>query len=129
PVAGITKVVEQSIRYAESLTDNVYAIYVAFDEESAKQMKEKWDQFKPEVRLLIAHSQYRSIVKPVGRMIDFIRNGAKGKGYAITVLIPQFIPKRSWHNILHNQSSFFLRTYLLYSKNVTVTTVPYRFKK
>ncbi|GAA3322507.1 hypothetical protein GCM10020331_042660 [Ectobacillus funiculus] len=41
PVAGITKVVEQSINYAESIGDRVFAVYVAFDREDEIRMKKK----------------------------------------------------------------------------------------
>jgi hypothetical protein len=44
-------------------------------------------------------------------------------------LIPQFIPKKKWHNILHNQSSLLIRAVLLYRKDVIVTTVPYHLKE
>ncbi|MFD3448404.1 APC family permease [Microbacteriaceae bacterium 4G12] len=129
PVAGITKVVEQSINYAQSIGDQVFAVYVAFDHESEMQMKKKWEQWKPEVRLLTVPSAYRTLTRPLIKLIDTIEGKAIESNYTVTVLIPQFITKKSWHNILHNQSSLLLRTYLLYKKNVIVTTVPYRFWK
>ena len=42
PVAGITKVVENSINYAKSLTDQIFAVYVSFDREDEKRFEEKW---------------------------------------------------------------------------------------
>lgn len=129
PVAGITKVVENSLAYAESIGDEVIAIYVAFDRESERKMEEKWKKWKPELRLFTFVSQYRSLIRPMGRVIDLIEEKADKHNYQVTVLIPQFITKKSWHYILHNQSGVLLRTYLLYRKNVIVTTVPYLFKK
>ena len=45
-----------------------------------------------------------------------------------SVIIPQFIPKKGWHNFLHNQSSLLIRAHLLYRRDVIITTVPYHFK-
>ncbi|EIT86384.1 amino acid permease [Fictibacillus macauensis ZFHKF-1] len=129
PVAGMTRVVENSINYAKTLSDQVIAVYVAFDREDEKRFEEKWKQWQPDIRLVTLHSQYRSIIGPLTKFIDTASNKAKESNYWVTVLIPQFITKKNWHNILHNQSSLLIRAYLLYRRNVVVTTVPYRFKK
>ena len=129
PVAGITKVVEQSINYAEAIGDTVIAVYVAFDKESEIKMQQKWKEWKPDVRLITVVSSYRSLMRPISKLIAIIKDKAEVNHHSVTVLIPQFITKKSWHNILHNQSSVLLRIYLLYKKNVIVSTVPYRFKK
>jgi hypothetical protein len=102
---------------------------VAFDRESEKRMEEKWEKWQPDIRIVTFHSQYRSLVRPLFRFIDMAEEKARENNMAITVVIPQFITKKSWQNILHNQSSLLLKAHLLYRKNVIVTTVPYRFKK
>lgn len=129
PVAGITKVVEQSINYAEAIGDTVIAVYVAFDKESELKMQQKWKEWKPDVRLITVVSSYRSLMRPITKLVAMIQEKAQENHHSVTVLIPQFITKKSWHNFLHNQSSVLLRIYLLYKKNVIVSTVPYRFKK
>ncbi len=129
PVAGITKVVEQSINYAETISDQVIAVYVAFDKESELRMQEKWKEWQPNIRLVTFVSSYRSLMRPIAKLITIIQHKALENNRFVTVLIPQFITKKNWHNVLHNQSSVLLRVYLLYKKNVIVTTVPYRFRK
>ncbi|AGK54765.1 APC family permease [Bacillus sp. 1NLA3E] len=129
PVAGITQVVENSINYAKTLTDQVIAVYVSFDREDEKLFEQKWKNWQPDVRLVTLHSHYRSIIHPLTKFIDTVEHKARESNYWVTVLIPQFIPKKSWHNILHNQSSILIRTFLLYKRNVVVSTVPYHFRK
>ncbi|MFB9758288.1 APC family permease [Ectobacillus funiculus] len=129
PVAGITKVVENSLNYAKLTGDTVIAVYVAFDPESEKRMEEKWKEWKPDIRLVTLHSEYRSLTRPIARFIDLAMKKATESNHTVTVLIPQFITKKRWHDALHNQSSLLLRLYLIYQKNVIVTTVPYRLKK
>ncbi len=129
PVAGITKVVEHSLNYAKSLTNRIYAVYVSFDREDEKRFEEKWQQVHPDVRLVTLQSRYRSVLQPLAKFIDTIQHKASENNYMVTVLIPQFITKKSWHNILHNQSGLLIRSYLVYKKNVIVSTLPYHFKK
>ena len=130
PVAGMTHVVENSLVYAKSLgTVQLIAVYVAFDRESEAEFEKKWKKWQPDVRLVTLHSHYRSIIHPLTKFIDTVEHKAAEYNHRVTVLIPQFIPKKSWHNILHNQSSLLIRAFLLYRRNVIVTTVPYHLKK
>jgi amino acid transporter len=129
PVAGITKVVEQSLNYAQAIGDYVLAVYVGFDRESELRMEEKWKKWRPDVRLVTLISYYRDLITPISKLVDTIESKAEERNHTVTVLIPQFIPKKGWHNFLHNQSSVLLRLYLLYKKNVIVSTVPYRLHK
>lgn len=129
PVAGITHVVENSITYAKSLSaSQVIAVYVAFDREEERRFEEKWKKWQPDVRLVTLHSHYRSIIHPLTKFVDTVEHKASESNYRVTVLIPQFIPKKGWHNMLHNQSSFLIRSFLLYRKNVIVSTLPYHLK-
>ncbi|KOP68102.1 amino acid permease [Bacillus sp. FJAT-18019] len=130
PVSGITHVVEHSLNYAKSLSaDQIIAVYIPFERDELSRFEEKWKKWRPDVRLVTLHSPYRSIIHPLSKFIDTIQRKATESQYQVTVVIPQFIPKKSWQNLLHNQTSFMLRAYLLYRKDVIVTTVPYHLKK
>lgn len=130
PVAGITHVVENSLNYAKSLSaDQIIAVYVAFERDEEKKFEEKWNAWQPDIRLVTLHSHYRSIINPLTKFVDTVQRKASEANYVVTVIIPQFIPKKGWHNILHNQSSLLIRSFLLYRRNVIVTTVPYHLKK
>ncbi|MED0735684.1 APC family permease [Aneurinibacillus thermoaerophilus] len=128
PVAGITQVVRNTISYAQSLSDDIVAVYVGFDEEEIKKMEEKWEEWNPGVRLITLRSRYRSIVRPLSKFIDTVEWKTSATDH-VTVMIPQFITKRWWHNLLHNQTSLLLRAYLFARQDVKITTVPYRLKK
>lgn len=129
PVAGITHVVENSLNYAKSLGHHqIIAVYVFYEKEDEVMFQEKWSKWQPEVRLITIHSPYRSIIQPLSKFINSVKYKANKSQYQVTVVIPQFIPKKGWHNILHNQSSLQIREYLLHRKDVIVTTVPYHLK-
>jgi hypothetical protein len=130
PVAGITHVVENSLRYAKSLAaEQIIAVHVPFELEDDAIFEEKWKKFHPEVRLVTLYSPYRSIIHPLTKFIDTVQRKASESNYQVTVIVPQFIPKKGWHNILHNQSSLLIRAHLLYRRDVIITTVPYHLKK
>lgn len=128
PVAGITRVVSNSISYAKSLTDNVVAVYVGFDDESIERMEAKWAEWDPGVRLIVLRSSYRSITRPLLKFIDTVEWKTAETDH-ITVLIPQFVTKYWWQHILHNQTGLLLRTYLFNRKDVVIATVPYHLKQ
>lgn len=130
PVAGITHVVENTINYAKSLKpDQIIAVYVAFERDDEHKFEEKWKKWQPDVRLVTLHSHYRSIITPLTKFVDTVEHKASESNYQVTVVIPQFITKKGWHNILHNQSSLLIKSFLLYRRNVIVTTVPFHLKK
>ncbi|WP_224723738.1 APC family permease [Paenibacillus vietnamensis] len=130
PVAGITHVVENSLNYAKSLAaDQIIAVHIPFERENEAVFAEKWNKWQPDVRLVTLHSPYRSLIHPLTKFIDTVQRKAGESNYQVTVVIPQFIPKKAWHNILHNQSSLLIRAHLLFRRDVIVTTVPYHLKK
>ncbi|WP_160036120.1 APC family permease [Paenibacillus sp. An7] len=128
PIGGITSVVRNSLSYAKSLTDNVVAVYVGFDDDSIHKMEEKWEVWNPGVRLITLKSSYRSIVKPLIKFIDTVE-WKKNETDHITILIPQFITKHWWQYVLHNQTSLLLRAYLFRHRDVVISTVTYHLDK
>ena len=130
PISGFTRVVENSINYAKALSPNrIIAVYVSFDYENEEDFEDKWNKWQPGIKLVTLHSPYRSIINPLTRFIDRVEYKARKSNYQVTVIIPQFIPKKGWHNILHNHSGTLIRSSLLFRRNVVVATVPYHLNK
>jgi hypothetical protein len=42
----------------------------------------------------------------------------------VTVILPESVPARWWHNLLHNQTSLLLKGALLFRPGIIVTSVP-----
>ena len=128
PISGITQVVRNTVSYAKTLSDTVVAVYIGFDDDAIQKMEKKWEQWNPGIRLIVLKSRYRSIMRPLMKFIETVE-WKKAEEDHITILIPQFITKHWWENLLHNQTSIMMRAYLLRHKDVIVTTVPFRLKK
>lgn len=124
PVAGIHRAVEHTLNYAKSLSPNVIAFYVSFSDEEEEAMQEKWQIWDPGVRLVVFKSRYRTIFKPLVEFIERIDTHVSEQ-QSIMVILPQFIPKKWWHRLLHNQSAARIRSKLQSDKDIVVATVPY----
>ena len=130
-ISNITLVTNQALNYAYTIGDNVIAMHVSFDDNPDKETEFDND-FKmkyPEIRLVNLHSSYRNVIHPVLRFVKLIEAQSTKKGYTTTVLIPQFIPKKAWQHILHNQTSLRLRAALATKENIVVATYSHHLKK
>jgi amino acid transporter len=126
PIAGVHRGVLEALNYARTLSNDVTAVYVETDPEATAKLREKWARWGDGVRLEVLGSEYRSIIEPLIRYLD--RVDACQRDDVITVVMPQFLPSRWWHNILHNQTALLLRLALLFRRSTVVTDVPYRLK-
>lgn len=126
PVASMTSTVEHSLNYAKSLNpDQIIAVHVSFEKDDCKQFEEQWKNWQPDTRIITLYSPYRTLLQPMTRVIDRIQKIAKYKDAQLSIVIPQFLPNKRWQYALHNQTGIFLRTYLLYRKDVAIITVPH----
>ncbi|AOO76057.1 amino acid permease [Latilactobacillus curvatus] len=129
-VSNVTQVTCGALDYAQSIGDYVIAMHVSTDENPAKE-REIQAEFKedfPNVRFVDVHSSYRSIQKPIVRFVDIVSKNAQKRNFTTTVLVPQFVPRKPWQNILHNQSSLRLRTAFANRENIIISTYSYHLK-
>jgi hypothetical protein len=127
PISGIHRGVIHALEYAKSIAPGkVTAVYVDFDEEATRKLREKWEQWGSGIKLVILQSPYRSLTRPLLRYIDKVAR--QNDADMVTVVLPEFVPARWWHQLLHNQSSLLLKGSLLFRKGVIVTNVPYHLK-
>ncbi len=129
PVSSVSSIVDKSIAYAQMTSDHIIAVHVSFNQEQDKAMQAKWEQRYPDIRLVMLHSEYRSVVKPLARFIDKIRSKAENDHFVITVIVPQFITNKTWQNLLHNQTGVLLRWTLFYQKNCILAMIPLKLTK
>lgn len=128
PISGIHRGVIFALDYAKSIAPgHVTAVYVDFNAEATQKLREKWPRWGAGVELVILQSPYRSLSRPLLRYVE--RLSKQSDNQMITVLLPEFVPAKWWHQLLHNQSSLLLKGALLFKKGVIVTSVPYHLEK
>ena len=127
PVSGLQTAVLNAIKYAKALSDDVAAVYVCLDTTEMEKMQAKWKIYGMGVPLVILHSPYRSIIEPITDYIDGIRE--RYEDGIITVVLPEFVPQKWWHHLLHNQTALLLKGIILFKKGVVSTSVPLHLRR
>ncbi|MGE5085288.1 MAG: amino acid permease, partial [Bacillota bacterium] len=124
PVSNLHPGVLQALHYARSISRDVRACYVELGAEQTEKLKEQWGRVVPEIPLVILPSPFRSVIEPVLDYIDQVKDETEQR-QMITVVIPEFVTKKWYHQFLHNQTAFFLRAYLWLKPNTVVASVRY----
>lgn len=127
PIGGIQRAVVEALRYAETLSDDVRAVYVDVDTASTEQLRRDWDVWGGKVTLVVLSSPYRSMLEPLLEYIEQVEN-ERPDDY-VTVILPEFVPARWWQHLLHNQRALLIKGALLFRPNTVVTSVPFHLAK
>jgi hypothetical protein len=125
PVSGIHQGTMEALRYAKLLSDDVTAVHISMDPEETEKVQKKWKTWGEGTRLVILDSPFRLFIEPLLEYIEEII-ASRQPNETITIVVPQFIPSKRWHNALHMRTANFLRQELLSKPGVVVTDVPYQ---
>jgi hypothetical protein len=120
---SIHRGVLRALEYAKTLSDDVRAVHVETDPVDTEIMLERWDRWGGDIPLLILESPYRSLIGPLVEYLDKAK--LEREEYTITVVVPEFVPAKWWHGLLHNQSGLLLKFALLFRRDVVTTNVWY----
>jgi amino acid transporter len=127
PIGGIQRAVVEALRYAETLSDDVRAVYVDVDPKATDQIRREWAEWGGKVQLVILESPYRSLMEPLLEYIGNVEN-ERPDDY-VTIILPEFVPARWWQHLLHNQRALLIKGALLFRPNTVVTSVPFHLTK
>ncbi len=127
PISGIQMAVLNAIKYGKALSDDVVALYICLDPVETEKVKARWDKQCMGVPLVILESPYRSITEPLLDYIEEVK--AEYRDGIITVVLPEFVPSRWWHHLLHNQTALLIKGILLFKRGVVSTSVPFHLTK
>jgi amino acid transporter len=121
PTTTVNLLTEQAVSAAMSLGDTVVALAVAGDEEEAEMIKRAWSDWRCNIPIEVLIDPHRSLIRTVLRYVEDIND----KSVTITVLIPEIIPRKRRHEILHNQRGRLLAAVLKARTDVIVATLPF----
>jgi len=123
PIGGVHRAVVQALEYARTLSDDVRAVYVDVDPHATQEIRDDWPRWGKGIRLEILASPFRSVMEPLLEYIE-LTNDERPDDF-VTVLLPEFVPARWWHHLLHNQRALLIKGALLFRAHIVVTSVPY----
>ena len=128
PIPGLNRSVIQAINVARSIDDDVRAVYITEDPESAVRLRADFERQLPGVPLVVVESPYRALVGPLLAYLDVLDAAwPPDQEPPITfVVIPEYVARNWWERILYNQAAKRLRSVLLGRPRTVVVNVPYR---
>jgi len=124
PVQTINKSFIKSLNYALTVGENIEIYHVSTDEETTKKLIEKYSRLGITAPLIIENAPYRNVNEKLLAYVEEKHKQLKTHE-VITIVMPQFIIHKWWHQALHNQTSILLRRAILKMRNVVIITVPY----
>ncbi len=122
-VGGIHRGVVTALTYAKAISPNVTAITVDLEPTATSRLRMQWQQWAPDVPLVVLDSPYRSILMPVLNFIDQMEK--QREGAYMTIILPEFIPAKWWQHLLHNQTALLIKGALLFRRGKVVISIPY----
>ncbi len=125
PISGVHRGTMAALRYAKSLSDDITAVHISTDPAEVERLNRKWESWGDGVRLVVLDSPYRLFLEPLLGYIEEIA-AQRQPNETITIVVPQFVPRHWWHNVLHAQAAMLLRMMLLFKPGIVITDVPYR---
>jgi len=129
-IGDVHRGVVRAVQYAKTLAApaaHVRAVYVEANPAGTAKLEEKWGKWGLGVPLVVLASPYRSLLRPLLDYIDQIQS--RGDDQMVTIVLPEFLPRRWWQHVLHNQTALVIKGALLFRKNTVVTDVPYLLKR
>jgi amino acid transporter len=124
-ISGVHRGSLAALNYARTLSDDITALHVSIDPEETQRLRDKWETWGNNTRLVILDSPYRLMIEPVLQYIEELAN-QRQPNELITVVVPFFVPKKSAYNLLHMQTATTLRKVLSQKRGVVITEVPYK---
>ena len=128
-VGDVHRGVVRAVQYAKTLapTAAVRGVFVETDPARTARVEEKWTTWGLGVPLVVLSSPYRSLLRPLLDYLDQIQS--HGDEQMVTIVLPEFLPRRWWQHVLHNQTALLVKGALLFRRNTVVADVPYLLKR
>ncbi len=133
PVSGVHRGMIDAVLFAQAIAKEVTAVYIEMEPGSAEAAREDWQSWFPDIPLVVKPSPYRSILGPLLEFLDET-DAQHNDGQTATLILPEFVPARWWQALLHNQTSWLIKTALLYRQRQrgyqrVIIDVAYHLKK
>ncbi|MGW3548896.1 APC family permease [Janibacter hoylei] len=124
-VSTIHRPTLRALAYASATRPSrLEAVTIDVDHDATRALQAEWDRRAIPVPLKALDSPYREITRPVVEYVKSIRSGNPRD--LVVVYIPQYVLGHWWEQALHNQSALRLRSRLIFTPGVMVSSVPWQ---
>ena len=126
-VSKLHKPTLRALAYARATRPTVLeAITVNVDDDDTAALEAEWERREIPVTLKVLDSPYREITRPIVSYVRELRSGNPND--VVTIFIPEYVVGHWWEQLLHNQSALRLKSRLLFTPGVMVTSVPWQLE-
>lgn len=132
PISGVHRGMVNAVLFAQSISPNVTGVYVELEPGSGAAVQQQWEEWWPDLPLVVVPSPYRSLVGPLLEFLDKT-DAEHNDGQLAVVVLPEFVTNGWWQNLLHNQTALLIKAALLYGRRRAggervVVDVPYHLR-
>ena len=122
-VSRLHRGIIDALNYARLVSQDVRAVYIETNPGITTALKRDWQEWGHDTPLVIMESPYRSLVGPLMRYIDAVQQERTDD--VVTVIVPEFVSRKWWHRLLHNQAAPILRFALASRRDVFLVSARY----
>ena len=134
PIKGWDMISERALQFALQLSPDVIAVHVCLGAEDNHALRTEWEEkvegpikgtSLPLPRLMIIHSPYRQLLKPLLSYIEQLKREYTTR--TIAVVVPDLVEAHWYEYLLHNQRAAWLKAdlFLHGEQRVVVINVPW----
>jgi len=126
-VSAVHNATLRALDYAKAIRPTeMRAVMFNLDERETRKIMLEWTEAGTDVPLEVIDSPYREVTRPLLKMINQIRKTSPDT--VVTVIVPEFVVRKWWHQFLHNQTALGIKAALLFEPRVVVTSIPYHLE-
>ncbi|HEX2696513.1 MAG TPA: APC family permease, partial [Anaerolineales bacterium] len=107
PISGVHRGIVNAVKFAQSISSDVTAVFVEMEPGSGSKVSEEWNEWWPDIPLVVVPSPYRSLIGP---FLEYLEKTDEehNDGQLAVVVLPEFVTTSWWQGILHNQTALLL---------------------
>ena len=114
----------RAVQYARSIkADVIEGLVVDVTGDKAEAVRAEWERLELGYKLTVIESPYREIIDPIRDYICAIPRPTHD--HVVTVILPEFVPETRAEYMLHDQTSYWIKTALFRLPGVIIADIPY----
>jgi amino acid transporter len=123
-VSAVHNATLRALEYARSLSPtDLRAVTFNVEHGETERIITEWGQQVDDVPLEVIDSPYREVTRPLIRLARRLR--AEMPDAVVSVIVPEFVVAKWWHQFLHNQTALAIKNACAFERGVVLTSVPF----
>lgn len=124
-ISQVNRPTVRAVQFAKATgSSTCEALTVAVDPGDTERLVAEWDDADFGIPLKVLASPFREITGPV---LNYVRQRRSDNPRdVVCVFIPEFVERRWWDQLLHNQTALMIKARLHFMAGVMITSVPYQ---